>query len=202
MNQNLKPLLESAANWKFFSLLLQYPNAEVIKKAKSLSQEILPSLQPDAQELINLFSSYQEAVYHILLGSAGTVSPYESDYQISGQEGIHDKGAVLGDIAAFYKAFGYDFSIEMKEAPDHAAIELAFLSYLKLRQAYSLNQGKEEIYQLCCDAEKKFLSEHLLAWFPQFLQELSHQSEDHFYQKAASMLQSFLQERETIMGQC
>lgn len=192
MNPNLKPFLTMAANWQFFSLLFQYPDSKVIHRTNSLCQEILPSLQPKANKIASILSPEQAAVYHVLIGSAGSISPYESDYQIPGQEGIHDKGAILGDVAAFYKAFRFEYATDFQEVPDHVAVELAFLGYIKLKEAYALAIENQEDYQICSDAEKKFLNDHLLPWLPQFLEGILNQSQDTFYQKSASLLQNFI----------
>lgn len=96
-------------------------------------------MRDEAEALCSMLTDPQiEAVYHRLLGSGGTVSPYESEYYPAGQEGMREKGVVLGDVAAFYKAFAFEHSKELLEVPDHIAVELGFMSYLKLKETYAL----------------------------------------------------------------
>lgn len=132
-----------------------------------------------------------EAEYHALLGSGGRVSPYESDYREPGCDGMREKGALLGDVAAFYRAFGFDSSNEILEPPDHVALELAFISYLKLKQAYALLQRRDEACRICLEAEEKFLKEHLSGWVPQLLDAIGREAEDGFYAEAGRFMKRF-----------
>jgi len=147
-----------------------------------------------------LGDSQLEAAYHRLLGSGGPVSPYESDYQGCGEEGMREKGVVLGDVAAFYKAFAFDYSKEVLEVPDHIAVELAFMSYLKLKETYARMGDDEDAYRICREAENKFLSEHLLGWLPQFLERVSQHGTHEFYEKTACLLGDFLS-METVLSE-
>ena len=157
--KEIRDTLATGAVWKFLSLLFRCPGDVPVGSIGALAGELPDELQAHAREILSLIEDSQlEGAYHALLGSGGPVSPYESDYQGPGQEGMRDKGVVLGDVAAFYKAFGFDHSKEMLEVPDHVSLEMAFVSYLKLKEAYALreflpDQGKrlEELIEEVCD---------------------------------------------------
>jgi len=140
-----------------------------------------PELRDEAEALCSMLTDPQiEAVYHRLLGSGGTVSPYESEYYPAGQEGMREKGVVLGDMAAFYKASAF------------------VMSYLKLKETYAAMGNDRDAYRICRDAGDKFLNEHLLRWTPQFLERVVELGTHEFYDIAARLLGEFL-ERESAL---
>ncbi|GAB4349848.1 MAG: hypothetical protein Kow0099_33080 [Candidatus Abyssubacteria bacterium] len=185
----IKRLLTAGVGYRFCSLLFRYPSEEVVFAAASLLNELSSDIRNEADALVKLMARPPtRAEYHSLLGSCGSVSPYESTYQAD--QGVRDKGAVLGDVAGFYQAFGFESSRELLEAPDHISVELAFLSYLKLKAAYALMNGNTRAYHICCEAEERFTNEHLLRWLPEFITQVGAQATDPFYRDAARVVQS------------
>jgi DMSO reductase family type II enzyme chaperone len=80
----------------------------------------------------------------------------------------------LADVAAFYRAFGLEVATEAGERQDHLCLELEFMCVLAAKEAYALgdplNASGSEV---CCDAEKQFLREHLGRWTPAFARRLA-----------------------------
>jgi putative dimethyl sulfoxide reductase chaperone len=70
----------------------------------------------------------------------------------------------LADISGFYRAFGFETGGEVRERPDFLATELEFMYVLTLKEAYAGSQGQEEAIQLCRDAQRMFLADHLGKW--------------------------------------
>jgi hypothetical protein len=70
-------------------------------------------------------------------------------------------GYLIAELSAFYEAFGY--TPQAEEAPDHLAIELGFVSYLKLKHAHALVNGEAGKAEVTGDACAEFLREHI-AW--------------------------------------
>lgn len=197
-----KELLALGAGWKFLSYLFRCPSDMPASSIKPLISELPAEMQPDANAIGSMLGdSSIEASYHALLGSGGPISPYESDYQGPGSEGLRDKGVILGDVAGFYKAFAFDHSKEMLETPDHIAVELAFLSYLKLKEAYASMDLDDDAYRICREAEDKFLGEHLLRWIPQFLDSLSQHGIHEFYDIATRLLSEFSSKEASLCGE-
>ena len=193
-------LLAIGATWRFLSLLFRCPSDAPISSITELESELPPEWRAKAHEIVSARECPQlEATYHSVLGSGGPVSPYESDYQGEGSEGLRDKGAVLGDVAGFYKAFAFDHQKEMLETHDHISVELAFMSYLKLKEAYASMDGDHEAYRICAEAEEKFLDEHLTEWIPMFLDSLAQRSDHEFYSLASALLLEFL-EKTSVAG--
>jgi TorA maturation chaperone TorD len=79
----------------------------------------------------------------------------------------------LADIAGFYRAFGFNVGGSVRERPDHLAVELEFMYVLALKEWYASSQGTPEQIEVCVDAQRKFLSEHLGRWIGQFAESLA-----------------------------
>jgi len=93
----------------------------------------------------------------------GPVPDYELEY---GEEHTHRQPQQLGDIAAFYNAFGLRSSETFHERVDHVSVECEFMHFLLLKEAYALQFDGQEKARICQDASRRFLSEHLGSWLP------------------------------------
>jgi hypothetical protein len=102
-----------------------------------------------------------------ILGHAvrGPCPPYEIEY---GSEHFLGKSRRLGDVAAFYRAFGVEVADGAREREDHAAVEAEFLSLLCAKRALAAGRGEAEREGICRDAERLFLEEHLGRFLPSF----------------------------------
>ena len=87
----------------------------------------------------------------------------------------------LGDIQGFYKAFGVDTSDVERERCDHVSVEMEFMHFLLYKQAYALENHGDEKAQICVDAQKKFLKEHIGKWVPLFAVLFGRKAGDGFY---------------------
>lgn len=87
-------------------------------------------------------------------------SPYETEY---GRHRAMAKGQELGDIAGFYKAFGFELETEGegREILDHVSVELEFYSLLLIKQNYFAENENSEAAEIILDGRKKFLLAHL-----------------------------------------
>jgi DMSO reductase family type II enzyme chaperone len=80
----------------------------------------------------------------------------------------------LADLAAFYRAFGLEVAEGAAERPDHIGMELEFMSVLAAKEAYGYEHQLDEAeFELCRNAQKKFLREHLGRWSPGFTRRLA-----------------------------
>jgi TorA maturation chaperone TorD len=99
-----------------------------------------------------------------------TAPPYELEY---GEEHSHRQPQELGDIAAFYQAFGLRPSPASHERVDHVVTECEFMHYLLYKQAVALDDDKPDQAAVCESAAKQFLADHLGNWGPAFALRLS-----------------------------
>jgi TorA maturation chaperone TorD len=112
---------------------------------------------------------YQELSQAVLraTGDAPTLQadcpPYEAQY---GKAHLFQQSQELADIAGFYKACG--LAAPAKERVDHLAVELEFMSFLALKEAYALHDGAPDRAAEVRDMQRQFLTEHLARWAPAF----------------------------------
>ncbi|HET7377314.1 MAG TPA: molecular chaperone TorD family protein, partial [Anaerolineae bacterium] len=76
----------------------------------------------------------------------------------------------LADIAGFYRAFGFTFDGKIHERPDFLASELEFMHILTLKEARAVEAGRADQAEICIEAERKFLQDHLGRWIGLFAQ--------------------------------
>lgn len=79
----------------------------------------------------------------------------------------------MADIAGFYHAFGFRVGGALRERPDHLATQLEFLYILSLKEAHAAEQGIEEYVEICEEARRAFLRDHLGRWIGLFAEGIS-----------------------------
>lgn len=100
----------------------------------------------------------------------------------------------LADLAAFYRAFGLEVAPEADERHDHVGVELEFMCVLAAKEAYALeHQLDAEQLDLCRDAQKKFLREHLGRWTPAFTRRLARETENSPLAALANLTRAFVE---------
>lgn len=145
-------LLAEASEWRLMGLLFEYPTEEWRANLEAL----LPSLQDPALRALadGALQQSSEGLHFALFGPAGTVPVREVTYR-----GGVQFGYLMAELAAFYEAFGYEPRVE--EAPDHLALQLGFLAFLRLKQVHAMLQGDPDRAALTAEAAANFLKEHL-----------------------------------------
>ena len=106
----------------------------------------------------------------------------------------------LGDIQGFYKAFGVDTSDVERERCDHVSVEMEFMHFLLYKQAYALENHGDEKAQICVDAQKKFLKEHIGKWVPLFAVLFGRKAGDGFYVALSASTKEFMRLEMQLMG--
>lgn len=116
--------------------------------------------------------------------------PYECEYD---QTHIFEKSQSLADIAGFYKAFGLKLAPDLNDRLDHISVELEFMQFLCLKEAYAVAENHDqEKLALCRDAQLKFLGEHLGCWAFGFVRRLKNKAGDGPHGLMGEMLVAFL----------
>jgi hypothetical protein len=107
-----------------------------------------------------------EGIYLAVLGPGGRVSPREVYYR-----GMEDPGRILADVLAFYQAFA--FAPNTEEPADHVAVQVGFLGYLRLKEAYAVSLGLDEAARTTREAFDRFGTNHLRLWSGPFSRALA-----------------------------
>lgn len=123
--------------------------------------------------------------------------PYETQY---GCSHIFQQAQMLGDIAAFYRAFGLEVAEQAKERLDHIAVELEFMHVLTYKEAYAMRHHGPEKARVCREAQRTFLDEHLGRWAPVFARRLGRKAGSGFYKALAELASAFLAFEVRLLG--
>lgn len=101
-------------------------------------------------------------------------------------ESIYRENEVMGNstliVLECYNKAGLRVMEKFHDLPDHVAVELEFLYYLK-------NFGYDEEFNL-------FMNEHFSKWVPQFCGEVEKNDRIGFYRNAAAVLREFVNKEE------
>src|SRR3989338_2291605 len=162
--QNIEELLARSAAYHALGVLLRYPEANAEKWLAQGEHRQLPlllervdrggaaRLEALGQRVVRLldettFSGWVRQ-HEQLFGHAvqGTSPPYELEY---GEEHSHRQPQELGDIAAFYAAFGLRIATSSHERVDHIGTECEFLHYLLYKQACAADEDADEQARVC-----------------------------------------------------
>lgn len=79
-----------------------------------------------------------------------------------------DKGAIIGDLAGYYRAFGWEPTAHEGEKADHLVTELEFLAMLLAMAAAAQGQPADEAADIAGRAIDSFAADHLGDWIEAF----------------------------------
>ena len=152
MDTQVRALLSEAAEWRMLGLMFEYPSdgwrANVAAVMDSIADPELRTMGEAA------LAQNTDGLHFALFGPAGTVPVREVTYQ-----GGVQLGYLMSELSAYYEAFVYEPRVE--EAPDHLAVQLGFVSFLKLKQASALSAGQPDQAVIAANAATEFLKTHL-----------------------------------------
>lgn len=193
--------LARADIYRFLSLAFAYPERDHMESLRDLSMDIEEAIDLLPYDIKDDFMSLRSAIkdmdidalepeYTEMFMTRMHCSPVEASYGMKG----FNRPNILGDISGFYKAFGFSLSDKAGLTHDHIAVELEFMSFLALKEAYAIEQGMDENLDICVSAKKKFLDEHLGMWAGTFTKNLEMRTNEEFYRRLALMASRFVDE--------
>lgn len=152
LNTRQTELIREAGEWRLLGMLFECPSEQWREELERLAREISnPGLKEAAMAAV---AEGSEGLYHSTFGPGGPAPAREVSYRSWVQPGY-----MISEISAFYAAFG--FKPKTPETPDHVTVEVSFVSYLKLKEAYALAAGREEDAEVTADALRSFVLDHL-----------------------------------------
>jgi DMSO reductase family type II enzyme chaperone len=129
-------------------------------------------------------------------GLAGSLC-YETEYGLAHE---FRQSQEMADINGFYRAFGFTIGGPVRERPDHVSVELEFMSVLALKEAYAAKQGIVEHEEVCVEAQRKFLADHLGPWFGLFAQSLAQNATGQTYPALTEFAVAFIEADAARLG--
>lgn len=173
-----------SAAYGLIALGFQYPDRETVatladsrrwERWPDVLHEVDGHLQTSLQlvhDAVRACSDYSDDAhrelqerYDSLFGHAvrGRCPVYEMEY---GRHEIIRQASDLADLAGFYRAFGLEIASGANGRPDHITAECEFMSALCSKEAHAYAQGDKKNADICLDAERAFLRDHLARWLP------------------------------------
>jgi TorA maturation chaperone TorD len=147
------------------------------------------SLGLEARDLVAALHAGNDlrAAYDAIFGHVvrGPCPAYEGEY---GEPKGHRFAHEIGDVTGFYNAFGLGPSRGHPDRPDHVSVECEFMAFLALKEACAAEAHGLDKADLCRDASKKFLEQHLGRFGRALAARVKRRAADPFYAAAARLL--------------
>lgn len=195
----LEGLLDEARAYQLAAMGIMYPDRNWL----SAMEKFLDARQDDAgnerfegerlfgnalrQSLDDVTLDGMAREYNRLFTATGTVMVpiYETEYAL---DTVFAKTKELADLNGFYLAFGLELGKDSQgERPDHICIELEFMATLLIKEAYARNEGWDDKANVCLEARKKFLKDHVGRWGPTLYMMVKRKAEVEFYKSLAAL---------------
>lgn len=200
--------LDRARVYRGLVQLFRPPDEESLREARERN---LPELQQalerlgNGSELLGEVASLCELLdecaidrlrtaYHAAFdeSSGSRCAPTEMD-QLGGAPQLQlTRTFEMADVAGFYRAFGVDVEAG-RERVDHITAELEFMNLLAVKEAVALQEeGEGEHAEICRNASRAFLRDHLQRWAPRLGECLDESEADPVYRFAGRLLRGFI----------
>ncbi len=206
--ERLSVSLDRARVYRALAQLFRMPDANSVQEARARSlPELCAALERltesadlvgEAKALCDFFSVAEverlRAGHHTAFdeSSSARCSPTEMD-QLGGAPQLEmTRTFEMADVAGFYKAFGVEVE-SSGERPDHIAAELEFMNLLAVKEYVALQEeGEGEHADVCRNASRAFLRDHLARWAPRLGECLAAASVDPVYRTGGRLLGGFV----------
>jgi TorA maturation chaperone TorD len=124
--------------------------------------------------------------------------PFETNYR---EEGADRSRCALGytavQVQRTYIEWGMPLDLWVGEQPDHAGVELRFMAVLAAAERCLWVEHRSCCIFRLVQAQAQFFTEHIIQWFPLWLQRLRIRARGPFYRCAARVLAKFLETEQT-----
>lgn len=139
-----------------------------------------------AQDLQTLLVDYTR----LFLGPAEPLARPHGSFWLSGETPLMQDSTI--EVQHLYQEGGFDLDEELREVPDHVAVELEFLYLLIFKQNEAARSGLEEVFASWAHLQDMFLERHLGAWIGRFAQATRRGAQTAFYRDLAELTERFV----------
>ena len=176
-----------AANDPFTSAPLMSANEQIRRGLQTLSAS-LESFRQGVSE--RDLEQLQWDHFQMFIGSGMPQAPPWESFHRTEEKLMFSHHTV--EVRAFYERFGLVSERKDQEPEDHIGLELEFMAHLCERHGACLRRSDLEEASLTLQAQRDFLSEHLLTWAPQFCQDVCRCAQSDFFVGMADLTEGFL----------
>lgn len=191
---------------EYLSLAFSYPDEKILEALENGLENLDRSLQAlqisyDVAPLKPILKKARKRIldlqgeFNALFATAVKAPASETAYEL---DKTARRVAELSDIEGFYRAFGLNLTAPIEA--DSLVAELEFLSVLLQKQMYATHEGNGEGAEICQDAYRKFLTDHLGRWYEVFVRRLDEASEEEYYRRISALLTAFLEKETQGLG--
>ncbi len=160
---------------------------EVAELYKTFAQLFMKA--PETEELLRLKELFdmtfeeterevREDFCRLFVEPSTRIPPYESLYRYPLGHSPKLWGTATAEVQSLYRSAGLTIDQAADLVPDHLSAELLFSSYL-------IENGMSEL-------QRKFLSEHLSLWVPEYCDEIARHAHTMFYREVAKLLKELI----------
>lgn len=139
-----------------------------------------------AQDLQTLLVDYTR----LFLGPAEPLARPYGSFWLSGETPLMQDSTI--EVQHLYQEGGFELDDELREVPDHVAVELEFLYLLILKQNEAARAGHDEVLASWAHLRGMFLERHLGAWVGRFTQAVKDGAQTAFYRDLAGLTDRFV----------
>jgi nitrate reductase assembly molybdenum cofactor insertion protein NarJ len=150
--ESIRALLRESAEWRLLGRLFECPSEAWRADVQALAIELDDRTLREAADVACTEAS--EGLFHSVFGPGGPAPPREVSYHDS-----LELGTLMSALAVSYDAFEY--RPVTVETPDHLSVEVGFVAYLRLKEAYARAIGEEEQAALTRRVADRFVADHL-----------------------------------------
>lgn len=195
--EDLSKEAERAIYYKFLSECFYLPNKEHIEILSSYKD----SIGSKYSEISGYLDSLQDFEPLMIDYSKLFVGPFELLAAPYGSVYLEESGKLMGNsttnVEELYAQEG--IKVEIKEVPDHIAIELEFMYFLANRKVEAITIMDENLIALYHQKQQSFLDIHLGSWIEEFTENVEKNAQTGFYRKLAQLTREFvLKDKEAI----
>lgn len=135
---------------------------------------------------------------YLFSGGLGTpVAPWESVY-FSDEQLLFQEQTL--DVRAWYNRFGLKAVNQYREPDDHIGLELSLIAHLAKLALGEIERGDESRAEQLLQAQRDFLSQHLIRWGPLWCSLVIKHARTDFYRGLALLLKGALTEMATLFA--
>ena len=201
MTTSVKKCQQLADSFKLLAVFFYEPEMDlweqedILNHLSGLMQKTSPGAFPLAQQMCDTSEMNDEEQMKVDY-AALFVGPFELPAAPYGSVYLERSKRIMGDstmaVLQLYREAG--LKLDVKDAPDHIAIELEFMHYLYSLEAEAIQEGDRERGIHMASLRTHFLTTCLVPWVHPFCQSIKNGTNNLFYINLADCLEAFIAE--------